>query len=239
MTSFAMRVEDIHTYYGNSYILQGLSLAIAPGETVAVLGRNGVGKTTLVRSIIGFTPPVRGRIVFQGKVISGLAPERIAQRGIAIVPQGRRIFRSLTVGETLAIAARSGSRTAPQPQWSVESVYEIFPQLRERRDQRSETLSGGEQQMLVTGRALVSNPHLLMLDEPTEGLSPLMVQELQAVLRAIKLGGVTLLIVEQRVNFALALADKIYLMSKGRVEHETSPGLLRSDTDLRLRYLGV
>ena len=239
MTSFAMRVEDIHTYYGNSYILQGLSLAIAPGETVAVLGRNGVGKTTLVRSIIGFTPPVRGRIVFQGKLISGLAPERIAQLGIAIVPQGRRIFRSLTVGETLAIAARSGPRTAPQPQWSVERVYEIFPRLRERRDQRSETLSGGEQQMLVTGRALVSNPHLLMLDEPTEGLSPLMVQELQAVLRAIKLGGVTLLIVEQRVNFALALADRIYLMSKGRVEHETSPDLLRSDTDLRLRYLGV
>jgi branched-chain amino acid transport system ATP-binding protein len=239
MTGFAMRVEDIHTYYGNSYILQGLSLAIAPGETVAVLGRNGVGKTTLVRSIIGFTPPVRGRILFQGEVISGLAPERIAQRGIAIVPQGRRIFRSLTVGETLAIAARPGPGTARQPQWSVERVYEIFPRLRERRDQRSETLSGGEQQMLVTGRALVSNPHLLMLDEPTEGLSPLMVQELQAVLRAIKLGGVMLLIVEQRINFALALADRIYLMSKGQVEHETSPDLLRSDGDLRLRYLGV
>ena len=138
MTSFALRVEDIHTYYGNSYILQGLSLALAPGETVAVLGRNGVGKTTLVRSIIGFTPPVRGRIVFQGKVISGLAPERIAQRGIAIVPQGRRIFRSLTVGETLAIAARPRPGTAPQAQWSVERVYEIFPRLRERRDQRSE-----------------------------------------------------------------------------------------------------
>ena len=239
MTSFAMRVEDIHTYYGNSYILQGLSLAIAPGETVAVLGRNGVGKTTLVRSIIGFTPPVRGRIVFQGEVISGLAPERIARRGIAIVPQGRRIFRSLTVGETLAIAARRGPGTAPQAQWSAERVYAIFPRLHERRDQRSETLSGGEQQMLVTARALVSNPHLLMLDEPTEGLSPLMVQELQAVLLAIKLAGVTLLIVEQRINFALALADRIYLMSKGRAEHETSPDLLRSDTDLRLRYLGV
>jgi branched-chain amino acid transport system ATP-binding protein len=239
MTTFAMRVEDIHTYYDNSYILQGLSLAIAPGETVAVLGRNGVGKTTLMRSIIGFTPPLRGRILFQDEVISGLAPERIAQRGIALVPQGRRIFRSLTVEETLSIAARHRPGTPRQPQWSVERVYDIFPRLRERRDQRSETLSGGEQQMLVTGRALVGNPDLMMLDEPTEGLSPLMVQELQAVLRQVKMDGVTLLIVEQRINFALALADRIYLMSKGRVAQEASPQQLRSDGDLRLRYLGV
>jgi branched-chain amino acid transport system ATP-binding protein len=239
MTNFAMRVEDIHTYYGNSYILQGLSLAIAPGETVAVLGRNGVGKTTLVRSIIGFTPPARGRIFLNDNIVSGLAPERIARRGVALVPQGRRIFRSLTVEETLSIAARRRPETARQPQWSLERVYDIFPRLRERRHQRSETLSGGEQQMLVTGRALVSNPQLLMLDEPTEGLSPLMVQELQAVLRTIKTGGVTLLIVEHRISFALALADRIYLMSKGRVAQETSPQELRSDNELRLRYLGV
>jgi branched-chain amino acid transport system ATP-binding protein len=239
MTNFAMRVEDIHTYYGNSYILQGLSLAIAPGETVAVLGRNGVGKTTLVRSIIGFTPPARGRIFLNDNIVSGLAPERIARRGVALVPQGRRIFRSLTVEETLSIAARRRPETARQPQWSLDRVYDIFPRLRERRHQRSETLSGGEQQMLVTGRALVSNPQLLMLDEPTEGLSPLMVQELQAVLRTIKTSGVTLLIVEHRISFALALADRIYLMSKGRVAQETSPQELRSDHELRLRYLGV
>src|SRR5262245_9778587 len=239
MANFAMRVEDIHTYYGNSYILQGLSLAIAPGETVAVLGRNGVGKTTLVRSIIGFTPPVRGRIFLYDDIISGLTPERIAQRGVALVPQGRRIFRSLTVQETLSIATRQRPETARQPQWSLERVYDIFPRLRERRHQRSETLSGGEQQMLVTGRALVGNPQLLMLDEPTEGLSPLMVQELQAVLRGIKTGGVTLLLVEHRISFALALADRIYLMSKGRVAQETSPQELRSDSELRLRYLGV
>jgi branched-chain amino acid transport system ATP-binding protein len=239
MTNFALRVEDIHTYYGNSYILQGLSLAIAPGETVAVLGRNGVGKTTLVRSIIGFTPPARGRIFLNDNIVAGLAPERIARRGVALVPQGRRIFRSLTVEETLSIAARRRPETARQPQWSLERVYDIFPRLRERRHQRSETLSGGEQQMLVTGRALVSNPQLLMLDEPTEGLSPLMVQELQAVLRTIKTGGVTLLIVEHGISFALALADRIYLMSKGRVAQETSPQELRSDNELRLRYLGV
>jgi branched-chain amino acid transport system ATP-binding protein len=239
MTNFAMRVEDIHTYYGNSYILQGLSLAIAPGETVAVLGRNGVGKTTLMRSIIGFTPPARGRIFLNDDIVSGLAPEWIARRGVALVPQGRRIFRSLTVEETLSIAARRRPEMARQPQWSLERVYDIFPRLRERRHQRSETLSGGEQQMLVTGRALVSNPQLLMLDEPTEGLSPLMVQELQAVLRTIKTGGVTLLIVEHRISFALSLADRIYLMSKGRVAQETSPQELRSDNELRLRYLGV
>jgi branched-chain amino acid transport system ATP-binding protein len=239
MANFAIRVEDIHTYYGNSYILQGLSLAIAPGETVAVLGRNGVGKTTLVRSIIGFTPPVRGRIFLHDDIISGLAPERIARRGVALVPQGRRIFRSLTVEETLSIASRQRPETARQPQWSLERVYGIFPRLRERRHQRSETLSGGEQQMLVTGRALVGNPQLLMLDEPTEGLSPLMVQELQAVLRAIKGDGVTLLIVEHRISFALALADRIYLMTKGRVAQETSPQELRSDSEIRLRYLGV
>ncbi len=238
MPDFAMQVEDIHTYYGNSYVLQGLSFAIAPGETVAVLGRNGVGKTTLVRSIIGFTPPVRGRIFLHDEIISGLAPDRIARRGVALVPQGRRIFRSLTVEETLSIAARQRPETA-QPQWSLERVYDIFPRLRERRHQRSETLSGGEQQMLVTGRALVSNPLLLMLDEPTEGLSPLMVQELQSVLRAIKTGGVTLLIVEHRISFTLALADRIYLMSKGRIAQETSSQELRSDSDLRLRYLGV
>jgi branched-chain amino acid transport system ATP-binding protein len=239
MPDFAMRVEDIHTYYGNSYVLQGLSFAIGPGETVAVLGRNGVGKTTLVRSIIGFRPPVRGRIFLHDEIISGLAPEQIARRGVGLVPQGRRIFRSLTVEETLSIAARQRPETARQPRWSLERVYDIFPRLRERRHQRSETLSGGEQQMLVTGRALVGNPELLMLDEPTEGLSPLMVQELQAVLRAIKTGGVTLLIVEHRISFTLALADRIYLMSKGRIAQQTSSQELRSDSDLRLRYLGV
>jgi branched-chain amino acid transport system ATP-binding protein len=235
----ALRIEDIHTYYGDSYILQGLTLTVGAGETIAVLGRNGVGKTTLMRSIAGFTPPARGRIVFRNDAISGLSPDRIAQRGIALVPQGRRIFRSLTVKETLTIAARAKPADETGPAWSLDRVYDVFPRLRERRDQRSETLSGGEQQMLVTGRALVSNPSLILLDEPTEGLSPLLVKELQAVLRTLRSEGVTLLIVEQRISFVLALADRLYLMDKGRVALETLPEVLRGDAELRHRYLGV
>jgi branched-chain amino acid transport system ATP-binding protein len=238
MTTAAIHVDDIHTYYRNSYILQGLSLDVAAGETVAVLGRNGVGKTTLVRSIVGFTPPARGKIVLDGSVISGLAPEDIVRRGVALVPQGRRIFRSLTVEETLSIAARPGDAAA-QAHWPIERVYDVFPRLRERRNQRSETLSGGEQQMLATGRALVANPSFILLDEPTEGLSPRLVRELQAVLRSLKADGVTLLIVEQRISFALELADRIYLMTKGRVAQQLSPDELRANAELRHRYLGV
>ncbi|MGH7486570.1 MAG: ABC transporter ATP-binding protein [bacterium] len=235
----ALRIDDIHTYYGASYILQGLSLTVDAGETVAVLGRNGVGKTTLIRSIIGFTPPARGQIDFQGDAISGLTPDHITRRGIALVPQGRRIFRSLTVTETLTIAARPKSLGTAENAWSLERIYDVFPRLRERHNQRSETLSGGEQQMLVIGRALVSNPSLLLLDEPTEGLSPLLVRDLQNVMRALRAGGITLLIAEQRISFALALAERIYLMDKGRVAQETTAGELRTNGGLRHRYLGV
>jgi branched-chain amino acid transport system ATP-binding protein len=235
----ALQVDDIHTYYGNSYILQGLSLTVRAGETVAVLGRNGVGKTTLIRSIVGFTPAARGRIAYAGETISGLAPDKVMRRGLALVPQGRRIFRSLTVEETLTIAARERPADSTRPPWPIERAYDVFPRLRERRNQRSETLSGGEQQMLVTARALVSNPGLILLDEPTEGLSPRLVKELQAVLRTLHDDGVTLLIVEQRISFALVLADRIYLMDKGKVALETTPDQLRDSIELRHRYLGV
>ncbi len=238
MTAPIIEVDDIHTYYGRSYILQGLSLAAAPGETVAILGRNGVGKTTLLRSIIGFTPPRRGRIKLTGDNVTGLTPDKVASRGIALVPQGRRIFKSLSVEETLSIAARKPQRAVPQA-WSLARVYDAFPRLRERRKQRAGSLSGGEQQMLATGRALVANPLVMLLDEPTEGLSPLLVRELQSVLKVIKSEGTTIILVEQRINFAAALADRIFLMAKGRIAAETSPGELRRDAALRERYLGV
>ena len=238
MTAPIIEIDDIHTYYGRSYILQGLSLSVAPGETVAILGRNGVGKTTFLRSLIGFTPPRRGHIRLAGNDISGLSPDKIASRGMALVPQGRRIFRSLSVEETLSIAVRKPQRTGA-PVWPLSRVYEAFPRLRERRHQRAGSLSGGEQQMLATGRALVANPLVTLLDEPTEGLSPLLVRELQSVLKTIKNEGATIILVEQRVNFAAALADRILLMAKGKIAVETGPAELRREAALRDRYLGV
>jgi branched-chain amino acid transport system ATP-binding protein len=234
-----LELEDVHTYYGHSYILQGLSLTVAAGEIVAVLGRNGVGKTTLMRSIIGFTPPRRGRISFNGKDIAGLAPQKIARLGVALVPQGRRIFRSLSVEETLSIAAHLKRFDRAGRSWPMERVYAAFPRLKERRAQRSGSLSGGEQQMLVTGRALVGHPALLLLDEPTEGLSPLLVRELQTTLRTLKAEGATILLVEQRINFALSLATRVCLMSKGRIVADMAPEELRADAESRRRYLGI
>ena len=178
-----LQVEDIHAYYGDSYVLQGVSLAIAPGEVVAVLGRNGVGKTTLVRSIIGLTPPRQGRVVFKDADITRLPAYRIARLGIGLVPQGRRIFPSLSVREHLEVTARN----ANGGQWNFSKIIELFPNLAERLRQSGAKLSGGEQQMLAAGRALVGNPELLLLDEPTEGLAPLMVRELGRVIDTLEI----------------------------------------------------
>lgn len=237
MSAPLLDIRDIHTYYNQSYILQGVTLNVAPGEIVGVLGRNGVGKTTLMRSVIGFTPPRGGQIIFSGRDITNNATEMIVREGVALVPQGRRVFRSLSVFENLAIAARPGD--TERPVWTMDRVFDAFPRLRERQNQRAGTLSGGEQQMLAVGRALISNPRLILLDEPTEGLSPLLVRELQDVLKRLKKERTTLLLVEQRVNFALALTDRIYLMGKGQIAMETTPDALRSDAALRHRYLGV
>jgi len=237
VTAPLLEIRDIHTYYNQSYILQGVTLHVAPGEIVGVLGRNGVGKTTLMRSVIGFTPPRGGQIIFSGRDITKSATETIVRQGVALVPQGRRVFRSLSVSENLAIAAQS--RDSQRPVWTMGHVFDAFPRLRERQNQRAGTLSGGEQQMLAVGRALISNPRLILLDEPTEGLSPLLVRELQGVLKRLKEEGTTLLLIEQRVNFALALTDRVYLMGKGQIAMETTPEALRSDAALRHRYLGV
>jgi branched-chain amino acid transport system ATP-binding protein len=230
-----LEVQDIHTNYGESYILQGLSLRLGQGQVVAVLGRNGVGKTTLIRSIIGFTPPRRGRILLRGEDITHLAPHEIARRGVGLVPQGRRIFASLGVDEHLEIGQRAGNGAG----WSFDRVLELFPRLRERLRNRGNKLSGGEQQMLACGRALVGNPDILLMDEPSEGLAPLLVRELGRILGRLKTGGASILIVEQNLAFALRVADHVYLMSKGKIVHESRPDELLRNQEVKARYLGV
>jgi len=230
-----LEVQDIHTNYGDSYILQGLSLRLGQGQVVAVLGRNGVGKTTLIRSIIGFTPPRRGRILLRGEDITHLAPHEIARRGVGLVPQGRRIFASLGVDEHLEIGQRAGNGAG----WSFDRVLELFPRLRERLRNRGNKLSGGEQQMLACGRALVGNPDILLMDEPSEGLAPLLVRELGRILGRLKTGGASILIVEQNLAFALRVADHVYLMSKGKIVHESRPDELLRNQEVKARYLGV
>jgi branched-chain amino acid transport system ATP-binding protein len=228
-------VEDIHTNYGESYVLQGVSLRVARGQVVAVLGRNGVGKTTLIRSIIGFTPPRRGRILLNGEDITRLPAHEIARRGVGLVPQGRRIFPSLAVGEHLEVGERVGNGSG----WSFGRVLDLFPRLRERIRNRGNQLSGGEQQMLACGRALVGNPDILLMDEPSEGLAPLLVRELGRMLAGLKAGGASILIVEQNLAFALRIADHVYLMSKGKIVHESRPDALLRNDEIKARYLGV
>ena len=230
-----LEVEDIHIYYGDSYVLQGVSLRMNQGQVVAVLGRNGVGKTTLIRSIVGFTPPRRGVIRFKGTAISRLPSYRIARMGIGLIPQGRRIFPSLDVREHLEVAARSGDRSG----WSIERVLALFPSLRERLRNRGKALSGGEQQMLASGRALVSNPDLLLMDEPSEGLAPLLVRELGRTIGELKASGHSILLVEQNLAFALRLADHVYVLSKGRIVYTSPPEELLRNEEVKHRYLGV
>jgi len=232
-------VADLHTYYGDSYVLQGIDLQVRPGEVLAVLGRNGVGKTTLAKSIMGFVGHRQGAIHLQGADISRHAPEARSRAGIALVPQGRRTFKSLSVAETLDLAAHLKRFDQDGLAWSSEEVYAAFPRLAERRNNRAGKLSGGEQQMLAVGRALVGNPRLLVLDEPTEGLSPLLVQELHAVLGKVKARRSTLILIEQRLKFALALADRVIILSKGKVVFESTPEALDADPDTKQRYLGI
>jgi branched-chain amino acid transport system ATP-binding protein len=225
-------VEAIHTYYGDSHVLHGVSLRVAPGEAVALLGRNGAGKTTAIRSIVGFTPPRAGRVVFEGRAIERWPSYRIARSGLALVPQGRRIFAPLSVRENLLLGARPEG-------WTLERVFALFPRLREREQQSGGTLSGGEQQMLAIGRALLTNSRLILLDEPSEGLAPLIVREIGRILLALKAERQSLLLVEQNYHLALRVADRVYVMNKGQIVYEGTPAGLEADEEVKRRYLGV
>jgi branched-chain amino acid transport system ATP-binding protein len=235
-----LEVRDIHTYYGDSYVLQGVSLQAERGTVVAILGRNGMGKTTLMRSIIGFTPPRRGQLWFKGVEITRLPSYRIAQLGMGIIPQGRRIFPSLSVRENLEIAARlQRVKGGKSQRWTLERVCSLFPRLQERLLHPGRALSGGEQQMLASARALIGNPDFLLLDEPSEGLAPLLVRELGRVIQQLRAEGLSMLLVEQNLPLALQLADYVYVMSKGRIVYESPPHVLAQNEDVKARYLGV
>jgi branched-chain amino acid transport system ATP-binding protein len=229
-----LEVANVHTYYGDSHVLHGVSLTVAAGEAVAILGRNGVGKTTLIRTIVGFTPPREGRVRFGDDALQGAAAYQIARRGIGLVPQGRRIFAPLSVIENLTLGARRAGDG-----WTLDRVYAIFPRLRERAGQSGGTLSGGEQQMLAVARALMTNPRLLLLDEPSEGLAPIIVREIGRVLARLKGEGLSILLVEQNVPLALRVADRVYIMSKGQIVYHGSPAALDADEDIKRRFLGV
>jgi len=228
-----LELADVHTYYGESHVLHGVSLDVAPGEVVAILGRNGMGKTTLIRSVVGFSAPRRGRVRFKGADVTGWAPFRRVERGMALVPQGRRVFASLSVRENLDVA-RGG-----QGRWDRERVYELFPRLRERASNRANKLSGGEQQMLAIGRSLMSNPDLLLMDEPTEGLAPLLVAQVAQAIRDLKRAGLSILLVEQNLPMAAAVADRVHVLNRGAIVYSGTPAELLADEDVKSRYLGV
>jgi len=231
-----LELVDIHTYYGESYVLRGVSLEISEGSVVALLGRNGMGKTTTIRSIIGLTPPRRGRVLYRKEDVTALPPERIAKRGIGLVPQGRYIFPSLSVTENLTMAARGASKA---DSWSLDEVYALFPVLKERSGFRGTLLSGGEQQMLAIGRALMTNPQLLLMDEPSEGLAPLIVREVGKIIYQLKKKGFSILLVEQNLPMALRVADYLHIMSNGKIVYDATPDQLRSNDEVKAKYIGV
>jgi branched-chain amino acid transport system ATP-binding protein len=230
-----LEVHDIHTYYGDAYVLQGLSLALEQGQILGLLGRNGVGKTTLVNSIVGFVPPRRGRIVFKGDDITAIPSYETVRRGMGLVPQGRRVFPTLGVEENLLVAERSPERHG----WNLERVYGLFPRLQERRLQRAKTLSGGEQQMLAIGRGLMTNPDCLIMDEPSEGLAPIIIQGLWEAIGKLKREGLSILLVEQNAALALKLVDYVHVMSKGQVVYSGRPDELRAAEDVKSAFLGI
>jgi branched-chain amino acid transport system ATP-binding protein len=231
-----LEVKDIHTWYGDSYILQGVSLEVKDGSIVALLGRNGMGKTTTIRSIMGLTPPRQGSILYNDREIVGMQPHKIARLGLGLVPQGRMIFSSLSVTENLTMAARSAGKKDP---WTLEKVFTVFPKLAERRKNKGNLLSGGEQQMLTIARALMTNPDLMLFDEPSEGLAPVVVDEVFRVIEELKAAGESILLVEQDFGMAMSVADYAYIMGRGAIVHESTPDELIDNESVKSMYLGV
>jgi branched-chain amino acid transport system ATP-binding protein len=243
-----LRIADLHTYYGDSHVLNGVSLDVQTGTVAAVLGRNGVGKTTLCRSIVGFTPSRRGRVLFNDVDITHVPSHAIWGMHLGLVPQGRRVFPSLTVHEHLAIAQRGRrdpfpgdamKKRIPTPIWDIAKVFEVFPRLEQRRRHLGNELSGGEQQMLAIARALVANPELVVMDEPTEGLSSAMIKEVATVVRRLRDEGTAVLLVEQNAAFAVKLADRVHVMSQGRIVHVSTAAELWANDEIKMQYLGV
>jgi branched-chain amino acid transport system ATP-binding protein len=229
--------RDMHTYYGESHVLHGISLKVKRGETVSLMGRNGMGKTTTVRSLIGLTPPRSGNIYYKSDEITHLPPHKVVRRGIAFVPEDRGIFPTLDVRENLVMAARSGPDG--RSDWTLERVLDLFPRLAERINNMGNQLSGGEQQMLTIARALLTNPELIILDEATEGLAPLIRLEIWMVVRHIKEAGLSVIIIDKDVNALLDVCDRNYIISKGQVVYHGTSGELREKPELHKQYLGV
>src|SRR5215472_2787416 len=230
-----LEVRDVHVYYGDAYVIQGLSLTLDQGQILGLLGRNGVGKTTLVNAIVGFNPPRRGKVVFKGADISQIASFETVRSGMGLVPQGRRVFASLSVEENLLVAERSFERHG----WSLKRVYTLFPRLQERRAQQAKTLSGGEQQMLAIGRALMTNPDCLIMDEPSEGLAPIVIQGVWEAIGKLKDEGLSILLVEQNAFLAVRLVDYVHVLEKGSVVFSATPQELWANDAVKSSYLGI
>ena len=235
-----LEMVDVHTYYGDSHILHGVSLEVGKASVVGLLGRNGVGKTTTLHSIMGLTPPRQGKVRFKGVDISGSPPYKIARMGMGLVPQGRRIFPSLSTKENITIAERTRNKSRNGQGWDLDRVCSFFPLLKERINTPANRLSGGELQMLAIARALVGNPDLMLMDEPSEGLAPLLVQEIEHIIKQLKTeGGFSILLVEQNFRMAIELTDYVYVLSKGSVIYEGKPEELRDNEEVKTRYLAM
>jgi branched-chain amino acid transport system ATP-binding protein len=233
-----IEIRELHTYRGLSYVLQGIDLDIPDGQCTVLLGRNGMGKTTLIQTIMGLLRPRGGQVRVDGTDVTGHPPFAIARRGVALVPQGRRLFQSLTVEENLTLGARP-PRSADDEPWTVDRVYDLFPQLGQRRRHRGNQLSGGEQQMLAIGRALLTNPRLLLMDEPSEGLAPVIIERVAQVIADLRAQGLAIFLVEQNYDLAIRSADSVSVLATGSIVWRGTPGQLNADTATRNAHLGV